>query len=619
MKKHNLIVLLLALGCCSVQAQRWKKVPTLSPALTQLNQKVDSLSLLTSKRSPLIGISSETLPKRICVNAAYAQSVALAGGIPYIIPVTDNVEVLRQIVSQLDGIVFTGGEDIQPDYYGEKPNEKLEEVSPERDTFDLMLMKLATDRNIPILGICRGLQLMNVAMGGTLYQDLPTQHPSNINHRQKIAGTTPTHTVSLIPNSKIAEVLGKTELNVNTFHHQAIKNLAPGFKITGWSPDSVVEAIEAYPIRSIMGVQFHPEIFTAAGDTLMRKLFRNLVNQADTFQMAKEIHSRILSIDTHTDTPLWFKGGYSVGMRKNNMVNIPKMEEGKLDAQFLAAFIEQKECDDISSQKAVEKTTKLIESIYTEIEKYKDHCGIALTGEDIQRMKKEGKKAFFIGIENGYGIGKDLKNIEKYKKMGVNYITLCHSNDNDICHSSTHTADSTKGLTRFGIEVVKEMNRSGIMIDISHASEATFWDVIKVSKQPIIASHSSSKACCFNDRNLTDDQLRAVAKNGGVVQVCIFASYVNKDRTMASVGDVVHHIDHIIKVAGIDHVGIGSDFDGGGGVLGCNGDNDMINLTIKLIEKGYKEEDLRKIWGGNFLRVMKQVQAASLLNSSKRI
>lgn len=618
MKKHLLFALVLALSCCSMQAQRGKKASLLSPELIQLNQKVDSLSLLKVKRKPLIGISSETSPKQICVNASYVQSVILAGGLPYVIPVTDNVEVLRQIVSQLDGIVFTGGEDIQPAYYKEQPNEKLEEVCPERDTFDLILMKLATDRNVPILGICRGLQLMNTVFGGTLYQDLPTQHPSDVKHRQKVTGTTPTHTVSLVPDSKIAEVLGQTELHVNTFHHQAIKQLAPGFKITGYSPDSVVEAIEAYPIRQIMAVQFHPEIFTAVGDTLMRKLFRFLVNKADTFQMAKDIHSRILSIDTHTDTPLWFSGGYSVGLRKNNMVSIQKMEEGKLDAQFLAAFIGQKECDDASSRIAVEKTTKLIESIYDEVEKYKDNCGIAITGEDLVRLKNAGKKAFFIGIENGYGIGKDLKNIEKYKKMGVNYITLCHSYDNDICHSSTHTADSTKGLTKYGIEVVKEMNRLGIMVDVSHAGEASFWDVIKYSKKPIIASHSGAKACYSNDRNLTDEQLRALAKNGGVAQVCIFASYVNKDRNAASVCDVAEHIDHIIKVAGIDHVGVGSDFDGGGGVLGCNGDNDMINLTMKLIEKGYKEEDLRKIWGGNLLRVMKQVQETSLPVSSKR-
>lgn len=617
MKNKCLFVLLLALGCCHVQAQKSQKNP-LPEALVQLNQKVDSELIPGIKRSPLIGISTDISPKRTAVNTAYVQSVILSGGIPYMIPVTDNVEILRQIVSQLDGIVFTGGEDIQPIYYGDLPYEKLEEVSPARDTFDLMVLKMAADRNIPILGICRGLQLMNVAFGGTLYQDLPTQHSSSVKHRQEESGTTPTHPISIIKESKLAEITGQEVLQVNTFHHQAIRKLAPGFKITAWAPDSIAEAIEAYPIRQMIGVQFHPEIFTAAGDTTMHKLFKFLVNKADTFHLAKKIHSRILSIDTHTDTPLWFKNGYSVGLRKDNMVSIQKMEEGKLDAQFLAAFIWQGKRDDVSSQKAVESTTLLIQSIYDEVAKYKDFCGIALTEKDLVRLKNEGKKAFFIGIENGYAIGKDLKNIKKYKQMGVNYITLCHSYDNDICHSSTHTEDATQGLTQFGREVVKEMNRLGIMIDISHASEGTFWDVIKYSTQPIIASHSSSRTLCDHDRNLTDEQLRALAKNGGVAQLCLLDTHINKTPKAASVCDAVEHLDHMIKVAGIDHVGIGTDFDGGGGLQGCKGDNDLINLTIKMIEKGYTEEDLRKIWGGNLLRVMKQVQEAPLFSLKKR-
>lgn len=203
MKNKCLLVLLLALGCCHVQAQKSQKDP-LSEALVRLNQKVDSELIPGIKRFPLIGISTDISPKRTAVNTAYVQSVILSGGIPYMIPVTDNVEILRQIVSRLDGIVFTGGEDIQPMYYGDLPYEKLEEVSPARDTFDLMVLKMAADRNIPILGICRGLQLMNVAFGGTLYQDLPHAtsfkcqpspkrirhypHPSDIHHKGKQVG-----------------------------------------------------------------------------------------------------------------------------------------------------------------------------------------------------------------------------------------------------------------------------------------------------------------------------------------------------------------------------------------------------------------------------------------------
>ncbi|MBE6273201.1 MAG: gamma-glutamyl-gamma-aminobutyrate hydrolase family protein [Bacteroidaceae bacterium] len=608
MKRRYLLLALLAMGTLgSVQAQR-KRVSPYAPKLEQLYTQADDAQRPAVGEKPLIGISLGYSDKKNSVNNTYINSILKNGGVPYLIPVTDDVEVLRQIVAQLDGIVFTGGEDFAPAYYGKEEHEKLGEVNVTRDTYDLTLLKLATDRNIPTLGICRGLQLINVGMGGTLYQDLPAEKPSDINHRQEEEGTVPTHSVSVVEGSVMHNIFGKQEIQVNTFHHQAIDKLAPGLKIVGWSNDSVPELIEAYPHRQILGTQFHPEIFTAAGDALMGKLFKFLVNKADTFKMAKDIHTRILSVDTHTDTPLWFtRGNFSVGMRKSNQVSIQKMEEGKLDAQFLAAFLAQKELDEASSQKAVEKCHKMIEGIYADVAKYKDECGIALTEEDARRLKAEGKKAFFIGIENGYAIGKDIKNVKKYKDMGVQYMTLSHSYDNDICNSSSNTADASKGLTAFGRKVVKEMNKVGMMIDVSHVSEGTFWDVIKLSKDPIFASHSSVRALCDHDRNLTDEQLRALAKNGGVIQICIYGGYLNKDAKTASVDDVVRHIDHAVKVAGIDHVGIGSDFDGGGGVLGCAGDNDMINITVKLIEKGYSEEDLRKIWGGNFFRVMNQV------------
>ena len=608
MKRRYLLLALLAMGTLgSMQAQR-KRVSPYAPKLEQLYIQTDDAQHPAVGNKPLIGVSLGYNPTKNSVNNTYINSILMNGGVPYLIPVTDNVEVLRQIVAQLDGIVFTGGEDFEPAYFGEENHEKLGEVNVTRDTYDLTLFKLATDRNIPTLGICRGLQLINVAMGGTLYQDLPAEKPSDINHRQEEAGTVPTHSVSVVDGSVMHQILGEKEIQVNTFHHQAIEKLAPGLKIVGWSNDSVPELIEAYPHRQILGTQFHPEIFTAAGDALMGKLFKFLVNKADTFKMAKDIHARILSVDTHTDTPLWFtRGNFSVGMRKSNQVSIQKMEEGKLDAQFLAAFLAQKERDEVSSQKAVEKCHKMIEGIYADVAKYKDNCGIALTEEDALRLKAEGKKAFFIGIENGYAIGKDIKNVKKYKDMGVQYMTLSHSYDNDICNSSSNTADASKGLTPFGRKVVKEMNKVGMMIDVSHVSEGTFWDVMKLSKDPVFASHSSVRALCDHDRNLTDDQLRALAKNGGVIQICIYGGYLNVNEKEASVDDVVRHIDHAVKVAGIDHVGIGSDFDGGGGVLGCKGDNDMINITVKLIEKGYSEEDIRKIWGGNFFRVMNQV------------
>ena len=608
MKRKYLLLALLALGTLgNVQAQR-KRVSPYAPKLEQLYHQADEAQSPLVSNKPLIGISLGWSETKNSVNNTYVNSVLMNGGVPYLIPVTDNVEVLRQIVAQLDGIIFTGGEDFAPAYFGEEEHEHLGEVNVTRDTYDLTLFKLASDRNIPTLGICRGLQLINVGMGGTLYQDLPSEKPSDINHRQSEAGTVATHSVSVVEGSLMHQILGQKEVQVNTFHHQAIEKLAPGLKIVGWANDSVPEMIEAYPHRQIIGTQFHPEIFTNAGDELMGKLFKFLIGKAETFQKAKDIHSRILSVDTHTDTPLWFtRGDFSVGKRKSNQVNIQKMEEGKLDSQFLAIFLAQKERDEASSQAAVEKCLKMIENTYADVAKYQDACGIALTEEDALRLKAEGKKAFFLGIENGYAIGKDIKNVKKFKDMGIQYMTLSHSYDNDICNSSSHTEDASKGLTVFGRKVVKEMNKVGMMIDVSHVSEGTFWDVIKYSKDPIFASHSSVKALCDHDRNLTDDQLRALAKNGGVIQICIYDGYLNNDAKAASIDDIVKHIDHAVKVAGIDHVGIGSDFDGGGGVLGCKGDNDMINITVKLIEKGYSEEDIRKIWGGNFFRVMNQV------------
>ena len=187
-------------------------------------------------------------------------------------------------------------------------------------------------------------------------------------------------------------------------------------------------------------------------------------------------------------------------------------------------------------------------------------------------------------------------------------MTLCHTYDNDICDTSTDSKREWKGLSPFGEKVVKEMNRLGMMVDLSHASRETFFDVIELSEVPVICSHSSSKALCDHNRNLTDEQLRALAKNGGVVQVCLVSNFLNTKAEEACLMDFIEHIDHIVKVAGIDHVGIGSDFDGGGGVTGCNGANDMIQVTVKLLERGYSEEDIAKIRGGNLLRVMRVVQ-----------
>ncbi|MBR4756110.1 MAG: dipeptidase [Bacteroidales bacterium] len=336
----------------------------------------------------------------------------------------------------------------------------------------------------------------------------------------------------------------------------------------------------------------------------------DLVRKARTFRKAKEIMDGLFSIDTHSDMPEMIPDGFSIGRRSRNQCNIPKMDEGHLDSQVLISFLWQGPLDDASLNRAVEKNFRQIAEIKEDIAKYPGLCGFAATPKEALALKAEGKKAFFIGVENGYAIGSDLGNIRKMKEQGVVYITLCHFKDNQVCNTSSHNgSDPSKGLTGFGVEVVAEMNRQGIMIDLSHPSSGTFWDCIKYSKAPVICSHSGARAVYGHDRGLDDRQLKALAENGGVIQVYSVADFVGRPAAAMSLDNIMEHLDHCVKVAGEGHVGIGSDFDGGGGVIGFNGDNDMINLTVKMLEHGYSAAQIEGFWGGNFLRVMKEVQS----------
>ncbi|MDR0814747.1 MAG: membrane dipeptidase, partial [Bacteroidales bacterium] len=577
--------------------------------MLRLNRAADSSYTAIAQQQPLIGLSaSRSSGESSTVSGRYVQAILQAGGTPVIIPVVTDGNTLRNIIKGLDGLVMTGGGDVAPSYYGENTLGKMVRIDSIRDVYDMTLLKLATDRNIPVLGICRGEQLINVAFGGTLYQDIPIQYKNGIAHFQKASTSRGTHVVEIVPGTELAEILLKSQALTNSFHHQGVKDLAPGFRIAARSSDGFVEAIEGYPNRTVLGVQFHPEGLVAGGDTVMLRLFKHIVKEAGWYKRAKMLHQRILTVDTHSDTPYNFKqSGFNMGKREANQVNLPKMEEGMLDAIVFACFIKQGMRDEAAYKKAVVNIYELIDGIYEQVEQNKERCGIAISPEDVIRLKNEGKKAIFIGVENGYGLGKNLSNLAQFQKMGVNYVTLCHTENNEICDSSTDTTE-WKGLSDFGRQMVKEMNRLGMLIDVSHASDAAFYDVIQLTTQPIVASHSSARALCNHPRNLSDEQLKALAKNGGVAQVCILDKYIKDDAKTADLTAVVEHIDHIAKVAGIHHVGIGSDFDGGGGVTGCSGSNDMINITVKLLQKGYSEEDIAKIMGGNFLRVLAEVQ-----------
>lgn len=384
----------------------------------------------------------------------------------------------------------------------------------------------------------------------------------------------------------------------------------------------------------------------------------NTETEEQLVKRALEIHDRVLTLDTHADTPLrMIEPGFDMAERHDpnetgSKVDYPRMKEGGLDAIFFAAFVAQDIRDDDGNSRAKALCLQMIDSIVASTRKNSDVVGLALDPDDAYSLEKEGKRAIYIGIENGYPIGKDIANVEMYYNKGVRYITLVHSSNNDLADSATDPEGTEHdGISTLGAEVVKEMNRLGIMVDVSHGNDSVFYDAIALSKAPIIASHSNARAVTNHDRNMTDEMLRLMAKNGGVVQLTMLAAYLRdtppnpeRDSAMAAlrsnmkpasemtedertamrqsfselnekfpdppatVKHVVDHIDHIVKIAGIDHVGIGCDFDGGGGIEGVFDASEVMNITIELVRRGYTEEEIQKIWGGNLIRVFKEVQ-----------
>lgn len=581
------------------------------PNLEALYEEVDTyIPAKESHQPPRIGISANRRDGLSCIAETYVQAVLDAGGAPVLIPAITDIKALTVLVSELDGLVMSGGGDINPLYLHEEPIPQLQDVDTPRDEYDLILLRLAANRQIPIMGICRGHQIMNVAFGGSVYQDIHSQtnHPL-LKHSQTLAREYPSHTVALEPGTNRLRTIfkDKEQILVNSFHHQAVKEVAPGFRATATAPDGINEAMENTE-KPIFGVQWHPEAMAPQGDEQMKALFAYHIENARRFAWAKSIHQRIITIDSHTDTPMIFPGEFNIGEKEGGKVNLPFMEEGRIDTTFMVAYIPQGKRDEEALQIATDYAVERLNQVIRQQALNPGRMVIATTPQEILETKHQGMKAICLGIENGYALGKRIENLRMFKDMGVSYITLCHNGDNDICDSARGKGE-WNGLSPFGKEVVKEMNRLGIMVDISHAAERSFYDALETSQAPIIASHSSARVLCDHPRNLTDDQLRALAAHGGVAQICLYKGFINEDAEKASLTDAIRHINHIVNLVGIDHVGIGSDFDGDGEVIGCSATNELINITVRLLEEGYTEEDIRKIWGGNLLRVMTSVQA----------
>jgi len=565
-------------------------------------------SFPSHKTTPIIGLTGNFRDGDCTLAEGYYQSVLKAGGTPFILPPFEETDALIQALESIDGLLLTGGADINPLYLNEEPIKELHGINPRRDYQELMLTKLAADRQIPILGICRGIQTLMAALGGTLYQDIHSQmEGTRIKHDQDLDRSYASHTVTIEKDTLLHRLFQTDTLAVNSFHHQAVKEVAPGFQVCAYSSDGVIEAVESTAYKSVLGVQWHPECFILRGDECMMPLFQWLTNEAASFKEAKRIHGRILSLDSHCDTPMFFDQQIDFASRDPKiLVDLHKMTEGRLDATIMVAYLKQLELTDEALLAATAKADRILNEIEAMVAKNCTAMDIAYTPADLYRLKSEGKKAIMLGIENGYAIGQDIKNVERFRKRGVVYMTLCHNGNNQLCGSAKYN-EKNLGVNAFGEQVIQEMNRVGMMVDISHAGEQTFYDALAISNTPIVASHSSSRALCNHPRNLTDDQLKALAAKGGVAQVTLYSGFLREEGP-ATIQDAIEHLNHMVNIMGIEHVGIGTDFDGDGGIIGCASASELINFTRCLLKERYSEEDIRHIWGGNFLRVMKEVQ-----------
>lgn len=374
---------------------------------------------------------------------------------------------------------------------------------------------------------------------------------------------------------------------------------------------------------------------------------------------ADKIHAKAYTVDTHADAPINMMDleGFDVGAKHNYnedgaQIDFPRMKEGGMDAMFFAVYLGQGKRTPEANAEAKEKALKIFKKIHESVEQNSTSVTLVTSAKEGFEAHKQGKLSVFIGMENGWPVGTDLSNLQLYYDLGLRYITLAHSFNNDLSDSSGDPEGAEHGgLSKLGEACVAEMNRLGIMVDVSHLSDSAFYDVMRVSKVPVIASHSSCRALCDVKRNMTDDMIKLLAAKGGVIHINFVADFLKKpsaevavsiktirmqvqkaDATpedkkklnaelrqikykypndIPTVKDVVNHIDHVVKLVGIDHVGIGMDMDGGSDVLGVEDVSKIKNVTIELLRRGYSAKDIKKIWGENTMRVLATVEKFS--------
>lgn len=332
-------------------------------------------------------------------------------------------------------------------------------------------------------------------------------------------------------------------------------------------------------------------------------------NDEELYRIADSLHNAMFTIDTHIDTPICTNHPeWDYGVEKGQ-VTFPLMKKGGLDAALFAVYIDQGKRDAVSSQKAVDYVKREIVLFRKYIDEHSDIAAQAYTADDFLKYKAEGKRIVMFAIENGYGIGKEISNLDMFYNLGVRAITLSHNYNNDICDASRDSVAEWNGLSPYGEKVVERMNELGIMIDLSHVATSTLFDVLEKSKAPVFASHSAVRKIRNHARNLWDDEIKAIAAHGGLIQVAAEKYFLSATAPKkATVKTFVDHVDYVKNLVGIEHVGIGTDFDGGGGLVDLRNAGDMKNITVEMLRRGYTHREIKMFWGENFLRVLKEVE-----------